>query len=246
MPVEPISATPPRPVRLVTMRQDWRDVVFLHWEIPLDEARRHLPAGVEPDVFEGRTFVGLIGLGIRVALPGKLPLPYVGAFPEINVRLYSVDRAGRRGIVFCSLDAGRLLPTLVARAGYRLPYMWWAGRSSRRDGVLSYDGHRRWPHGGAATRFAVRTGSALTSPTSFDHFLTARWSLHWSAFGRSLWCAAEHQPWPLHSAELLSWSDELVAAAGLPASLGPPVSVLWSPGVSATIGPPRLMAEAAR
>jgi hypothetical protein len=167
-------------------------------------------------------------------------------FPEINVRLYSVDRAGRRGIVFCSLDAGRLLPTLAARAGYRLPYMWWSGQRTRADGVVSYAGRRRWPHGGAETRFALRTGGELTAPTSFDHFLTARWALHWSAFGRTLWCAAEHQPWPLHSAELLSCSDQLVAAAGLPVALGPPVSVLWSPGVSARIGPPRLVAGGTR
>jgi hypothetical protein len=225
-------------VDFVTMRQGWRDAVFLHWEIPTDEARRHLPAGVEPDVFEGRTYVGLIGLGIRVALFGLLPMPYLGRFPEINVRLYSVDRAGRRGIVFRSLDAGRLLPTLFARGGYRLPYMWWAGQSSHTEDVVSYAGRRRWPGGGPQTRFSVRTGGEMAQPGSFEHFLTARWTLHWSWFGRSLWCAAEHQPWPLHHAELVECSDDLVSAAGLSAPVGPPVSVLWSPGVSAKIGPP--------
>jgi uncharacterized protein len=54
-----------------------------------------------------------------------------------------------------------------------------------------------------------------------------------------MWAAAAHQPWPLHRADLLDCADELVAAAGLPVPTGPPVSVLWSPGVSARIGPPR-------
>jgi hypothetical protein len=242
VPVEPISATPPRPVRLVTMRQDWTDVVFLHWEIPVDEARRHMPAGVEPDLFEGRTFVGLVGLGIDVALLGALPLPRVGAFPEINVRLYSVDQAGRRGIVFCSLDAGRLLPSLVARGAYRLPYMWWAGRRTRTTQRVAYEGRRRWPGGGPSTRFAVDIQRAVTRASRFEHFLTARWTLHWSWFGNSLWCAAEHQPWPLHQAELAYCSDDLVAAAGLSAG-GAPVSVLWSPGVRARIGPPKRLAR---
>src|SRR4051812_19045385 len=113
--VEPVSPAPPRAVRAVTMRQEWRNVGFLHWEITSDQAREHLPHGIEPDLFEGRAFVGLIGLQIRLAPLGTVPVPYVFTFPEINVRLYSVDGQGRRGIVFCSLDAGRLVPTLLAR-----------------------------------------------------------------------------------------------------------------------------------
>jgi uncharacterized protein len=166
---EPLSATPPRRVALALMRQDWRDVVCLHWEVPTDEVRRFMPTGVEPDQFEGRTFVGLIGLEIRVAALDAVPIPYLGDFPEINVRLYSVDRTGRRGIVFRSLDAGRLAPTLLARAGYRLPYMWWAGGANRTGDVVTYAGQRRWPDGQPRTRFAVRVGEPITRPTEFEH-----------------------------------------------------------------------------
>jgi uncharacterized protein YqjF (DUF2071 family) len=48
----------------------------------------------------------------------------------------------------------------------------------------------------------------------------------------------EHPRWPLHRAELLELDDELVTAAGLPAPAGPPVSVLYSPGVPVTFGAP--------
>jgi uncharacterized protein YqjF (DUF2071 family) len=82
-------------------------------------------------------------------------------------------------------------------------------------------------------------GPVLTRPTSLDHFLTARWLLHWSMFGRTMWCAVEHEPWPLHHAELVECSDDLVSVAGVATSSVGPVSVLWSPGVSARIGPPR-------
>ncbi len=237
--VEPISPGPPRAVRAVTQRQDWRDVVFLHWEVSPDQAQEHLPDGVEPDLFEDRTYVGLIGLGIKVALLGAVAVPYVSTFPEINVRLYSVDRHGRRGIVFRSLDAGRLMPTLAARTAYNLPYKWWDGAATRSGNLVSYAGRRRWPGGGPQTRFAVHTGPPLERPTPLDHFLTARWVLHWSMFGRTMWCAAEHEPWPLHHAELAECSDDLVSAAGLETGGNGPVHVLWSPGVSAKIGPPR-------
>lgn len=236
--IEPITPAAPQ-VRLATMRQDWSDVIFLHWEVAPDDAAQYLPDDLEPDLLAGRTYVGLIGLGIRVALLDAVRVPYFGVFPEINVRLYSVDRHGRRGIVFRSLDAGRLAPTAVARGAYRLPYMWWAGERTRMQNKVTYAGRRLWPAGGPKTRFAVRVGEPLSEPSELDHFLTARWTLHWSWLGRTVWCPAADEPWPLHKAELVECADELVTAAGLPAPIGPPASVLFAPGVSARIGVPR-------
>ena len=44
-------------------------------------------------------------------------VPDVGTFCETTGRVYSVDPQGRRGVVFLSLDAARLVPVLIARAG---------------------------------------------------------------------------------------------------------------------------------
>jgi uncharacterized protein YqjF (DUF2071 family) len=237
--IEPISAAPTRPVQFVTQRQDWYNAVFLHWEIDPEIVRGKLPAHTEVDTFDGRTYVGLICLDIRVALLGVLPVPYLGRFPEVNVRLYSVGRDGRRGIVFCSLDADRLVPALAGRAGYGLPYMWSDVWFEESDNELHYSCRRRWP--GAdhpAMDLTVRKGGPITNPTLLDHFMTARWSLHWSMARLNWRAAAQHEPWPLHSAEVVSVNENLIEAAGLPATDGEPVSVLWSPGVHAKIGPP--------
>ncbi len=51
-------------------------------------------------------------------------VPWAGTFLETNVRLYSVDRTGRRGIVFLSLDSDRALVVAGARAVFGLPYRW--------------------------------------------------------------------------------------------------------------------------
>ena len=53
-----------------------------------------------------------------------------------------------------------------------------------------------------------------------------------------MWAEVEHEPWPLHRAELLACDETLVAAAGLPAPDGEPL-VLWSPGVHVRIARPR-------
>jgi uncharacterized protein YqjF (DUF2071 family) len=47
-----------------------------------------------------------------------------------------------------------------------------------------------------------------------------------------------HNPWPLHAAELLDLHDTLIEATGLGRPTGPPVSVLYSPGVRGRMGLP--------
>jgi uncharacterized protein YqjF (DUF2071 family) len=220
--------------------QSWRDLTFLHWMVDPAAVAGMLPAGTRPDTLDGVTYVGLVpfrmhGVGF-LAGPG---LPYLGSFPETNVRLYSVDHAGRRGVVFRSLDAARLVPVLVGRAGFGLPYVWSAMRIDRGDGLLTYTSRRRWPGSrGAAARIRVRVGLPVAEPSPVELFLTARWGLHVSWHGRTLYLPNEHPIWPLHAAEVLDLDDQLVAAAGLPVADAPPVSVLWSPGVSVRFGRP--------
>ena len=43
-----------------------------------------------------------------------------------------------------------------------------------------------------------------------------------------------HRPYPLHRAEVIEVRESMVAAAGLPATSGPP-AVLWSPGVDVDV-----------
>ena len=106
------------------MDQRWTDAVFLHWRIPDAVAAPFMPPGVVPDNFDGSAWVGLIGFRMQGAGLGRGPgIPYFGSFNEINVRLYSREPDGTRGVVFLSLDASRLAVVLAARAA-GIPYVW--------------------------------------------------------------------------------------------------------------------------
>ncbi|MDF9751654.1 DUF2071 domain-containing protein [Arthrobacter sp. ES3-54] len=106
------------------MDQRWMDAVFLHWRIPEAVSASFMPPGVAPDVFDGSAWVGLIGFRMQRAGLGPGPgVPYFGSFNEINVRLYSRESDGTRGVVFRSLDASRLAVVLAARAA-GIPYVW--------------------------------------------------------------------------------------------------------------------------
>ena len=123
MDLDPWPNAPELPAPII-MDQRWTDAVFLHWRIPEAVAAPFMPPGVVPDNFDGSSWVGLIGFRMQGAGLGRGPgIPYFGSFNEINVRLYSREPDGTRGVVFLSLDATRLAVVLAARAA-GIPYVW--------------------------------------------------------------------------------------------------------------------------
>ncbi|CAL9611160.1 YqjF family protein [Streptomyces sp. enrichment culture] len=238
-PYEALTATTPRVVRRPVLSQRWTDVVFLHWPAAPADVAPLLPHGTRPDVLDGTTYVGLVAFRMEAVAFGRGPaMPYLGTFPETNVRLYSVDARGRRGVVFLSMDAARLLPALAGRAALRLPYRWASMRISRSGDRLTYTGRRLAAGGAAGYRLTVEAGRPLDGPSDLDMFLTARWGLHADWYGRTLYLPNDHPAWPLHHARVEHLEESLVQAAGLPAPAGPPCSVLYSPGVPAHFGVP--------
>ncbi|MEU6082386.1 DUF2071 domain-containing protein [Streptomyces sp. NPDC047108] len=250
---EPVTATAPHTVRRPITSQWWTDVTFLHWPADPAAVAPLLPRGTRPDLFEGRTYVGLVPFRMeRVAIGRRPALPYLGTFAETNVRLYSVDAHGRRGVVFLSLDAARLLPALAGRAGFRLPYRWSSMRISRDGNRITYTGTRRRIPGArpgtqdrrtggeraASYHVQVEVGAPLDEPTDLETFLTARWALHVDWYGRTLRLPNAHPAWPLHRATVLRLDEDLIVSGGLPAPVGPPCSVLHAPGVPTLFGTP--------
>lgn len=239
-------SSPPLPGR-VLVEQHWRDLVFLHWRVAPERVERYLPEGTRPDVIDGATWVGLIPFVLADTRFPPLPaLHRLGTFVEVNVRLYARDDLGRRGVVFRTLEAGRLLPVIAARAAFGLPYHWARASVVRRvDGAgleLEFRSRRRGPHG-PSTRIRARLGEPVPTDApdaELAAFLTARWGYHEQHLGRTMWARNTHAPWPLLRAELLELDDELLAASGFPELASrPPDSVLASSGVRTAFSRPR-------
>jgi uncharacterized protein YqjF (DUF2071 family) len=232
---------PPELPRPIIMVQWWTGAVFLHWRIPQSVAATRMPAGVVPDIFDGSAWVGLIGFRMRGAGPGSgMGVPYFGDFNEINVRLYSREPDGTRGVVFLSLDASPLAVVLAARAA-GIPYVW--SRTSRtapnpEDPSTGY-AVRRFRRG-PRSEFAVSPEFDAGASDPLSIHLTARFGLHTRFRGRTLYIPNTHKPWPLYRADVTVLEDQLVRAAGIPVA-GPPESVLFSPGVRAQFGRPRVL-----
>ncbi|MGH8880053.1 MAG: YqjF family protein [Stackebrandtia sp.] len=239
--LEPVTADPPRAISRPRLTQSWLDVTFVHWAVEPAAVAGLLPAGTFPDTMDGVTYVGLVPFRMHRVGWWRLPaVPYLGSFPETNVRVYSVDERGRRGVVFLSLDAARLLPVLAGRMGFGLPYAWSAMTVQREASTIGYTCRRRWPAApDARGSTRIHVGQPIDEPSALEHFLTARWGLHTGRLGRTRYLPNSHPRWRLYRATLLECTGGLLTAAGVHPRLPEPVSVLYSPGVPVRFGRPR-------
>ena len=222
------------------MLQRWDRLTFLHWKFDIKTVQALLPAGLEVEPFGGYAWVGLVPFFMEVSLPRLGAIPWLFNFPETNVRTYVRGPSEDAGVWFFSLDAERLAAVVTARTTYRVPYFWSKMNVWRQGDSMRYSTRRRWPGPrGIESRVELEIGHEYTAAelTDFDHYLTARWTLYGTWGGRLLMARAQHPPWPLHRARVLSWQDGLVAAAGLPTPTEAPI-VHWSPGVDVRVGYP--------
>lgn len=241
-PAEVIRRRPTSPVARPVMHQGWLDLTSVHWRYDPEVVQALLPDGFRVDTFDGAAWVGVIPFLMHGIRPPGLPAAgRLSTFLETNVRTYLVAPDGRRGVWFASLDVTRLVPALVARTTYALPYCWARMRTERLGDEVHHTSRRRWPRrtAGAAVDLRVRVGDPIAPDqvSDLEHFVTARWGLGNQIGPWPVWAAVDHGPWSLHRAEVLDCDETVLAAAGLPTPDGEPVA-LWSPGVQVRIGRP--------
>jgi len=108
------------------MRQSWRDLLFAHWPLPIDAVRPLVPPAFGIDAFAGEAWISIVPFRMANVRPARLPaLPWLSAFPELNVRTYvtALGPTGiKPGVFFFSLDAANPVAVAIARRFFHLPY----------------------------------------------------------------------------------------------------------------------------
>ena len=96
----------PVPARNWTMRMRWHDVLFMHWPTATAEVAKHLPDGLTLDTFDGEAWIGVVPFRMSDVAPRGVPsVPWLSAFPELNVRTY-VTAGDQPGVWFFIVRIG--------------------------------------------------------------------------------------------------------------------------------------------
>lgn len=223
-----------RPTGPPMMLQTWSDLTFLHWEVPREKIQSLLPKGLEVDCFEGKTYIGLVPFtmsGIRH--PNMPPLPGINRFHETNVRVYVVDRRGRPGVYFLSLEAANLLAVWGARALFGLPY-YWSEMALERKESIAYRSVRKGDKYRTEILVSLPEVHSVAQPGSLEFFLLERYALFSVSRGKLKIGRVHHVPYSFAPSEATFFKDELLSAHGFD-ELGLPEFVHYSPGVQVEV-----------
>jgi uncharacterized protein YqjF (DUF2071 family) len=198
------------------MSQTWHDLLFAHWPVAKDRLRELVPAAFELDLFDGQAWLGVVPFHMTNVAPRFVPsLPWISAFPELNVRTY-VQVGGKPGVFFFSLDAGNPVAVGAARTLLNLPY-YSADMTVTVDGRVDYSCRR------AATPTAEFRGSyerhgnpRPPAPGSLEYFLTERYCLYAVDHQFRAYRLDIHHPvWPLETADAEITLNTMADAAGV-------------------------------
>jgi uncharacterized protein YqjF (DUF2071 family) len=216
--------------------QHWRDLLFLHWHVPVAAVHPHIPAPLEVATHDGAAWVSLVLFRLRVR-PRWLPfLPGVSALVEVNLRTYVRYRA-QEGIWFLSVHADNRWAIRLGRLLSPLPYAHAAMHYERRGDQFHFQAWQG-PTSAPASAFTFRPaveGSAAREH-SLDEWLLERYRLF--ARGRRgalVQAEVAHPPWVLHGAALSVTANHFGRACGLDLSRAPQ-RAHFSPGVLARFG----------
>jgi uncharacterized protein YqjF (DUF2071 family) len=201
------------------MAQSWHDLLFAHWPVPEAALRPHIPAQLALDTFEGQCWLGIVPFRMSgVRLRGTPAVPWLSAFPELNVRTY-VEAGGKPGVWFFSLDAANKIAVAIARAWFHLPYFRARMSCEESSGWISYASdrnHRGTPSGVWLGRYRPVGAEFIAQRGSLEHFLTERYCLYATdKKGRVIQGEIHHAPWPLQVAEAELTKNTMAEAAGL-------------------------------
>jgi hypothetical protein len=126
--------------------------------------QRYLPAHTEPDVWNGTSYVSLVGfMFVNVRMKG-FKIPFHVNFEEVNLRFYVRHFDGKewkRGVVFLKEIVPRHAITLVANTLYGENYQTLPMRHSWTESEGKLDVEYAWKTSGKWNRFSV---SAHTPP----------------------------------------------------------------------------------
>lgn len=180
------------------MTQEWHESLFLHWPISPETLRKHIPAELELDLFDGMAWISLILFKVKGNRPRFIPpVPGTSSFLELNVRTY-VSYKGRNGVYFFSLDADHPLIVKLTTLGNFLPYRNAKIKLKRHKNTITFKSKRIHKNTFPETLITTfELDSRILKKGPLEIWLTERYHLWTKIKGDLFRVDIRHSPWVL-------------------------------------------------
>lgn len=215
-----VSRTWPVPVRSPAMRMKWHDLLFMNWPVDPELVSPHLPHGLELDLYDGKAWISVVPFTMSGVAPRWVPdIPWLSAFPELNVRTYVVHD-DKPGVWFFTLDATNKVAVRVARTLFHLNYVDAKITAERNDNWIHYRSLRidkNYPAAELRVDYRPVGDPFLAEPGSLDDWLTSRYCLYVAnRKGRLFRGEIEHEPWQLRETQAVTHANTMLNAYQIP------------------------------
>jgi uncharacterized protein YqjF (DUF2071 family) len=201
----------------VFLAADWRTLVMLNWEVDPALLRARAPRGTEIDLWDGRTFVSVVGFRFLDTRVRSIPIPFHRDFDEVNLRYY-VRRQGtegwRRGVVFVKEIVPKAAIAWVARTVYNENYV-----ALPMDHDVVVPGRARYGWSLAGHRYSLSAAFSgepvLPVSRSEEEFITEHyWGYVTQRDGSTVEYRVEHPPWRVWKADAASFEGPVAPLYG--------------------------------
>jgi len=115
------ATTPARSIPRSCWAQDWREVFFAHWQVPVNLLMAHLSERIELDTWQREAWVSAVAFRLNTRPVGWPSVPFYSAFLELNLRTYVHDD-DEPAVCFLSMHGSRRLAVWLGQRLTPLPY----------------------------------------------------------------------------------------------------------------------------
>ena len=132
---------------------EWRKLILMNYVIPPQILLPFLPAGTEPDVWQGNCYISLVGFRFQNTRLRGIRIPFHINFEEVNLRFYVKRSTGdgwKRGVVFIKEMVPKPALSFVANTIYRENYetvpmsYTWMRDEAQQEVIYSWRKGKRW------------------------------------------------------------------------------------------------------
>ncbi|WCL51022.1 DUF2071 domain-containing protein [Leptospira sp. GIMC2001] len=170
--------------------QEWNNAIFLHYKVEDNLLRKFIPKNLDLDYFNNETWISVVAFTMnKIHIRNTFQIRPISNFHEVNLRTY-VKMDEKQGVYFLSIEAEKIIPTILANMMSGLPYK--HSNISRNPDSFRLTGKR--------SEINIKYNiSGKKNPTKLDQWLTERYCLYKNHNENLNRLEIHHKPWELMS-----------------------------------------------
>lgn len=219
--------------KISIMKQEWHNLLFLHWPIPTSLIRHKIPKQLELDTYNDSAWIGIIPFQMQRLRPSfAFSLPPISNFTEINLRTYVKDKYNRKGVWFFSLDTQNPFGNWIARTFFHLNYRYaeteFLKNSDEQFTCKFTMSDTGTPEQSFIWQHTQDDFMPSKNPESLEFFLTERYRLFCYNDKKDILLTGtlSHEPYQLNRPRLTQFSTDLFLSNGIEFTNSYPESIL--------------------